>query len=736
MFRGTARAAQAHHGLILLRHAARIALVAPLLVVGLLLVRPMTAEAATITSSGPLRSIEVRDNLQCQVYHVNYTLSQWAFEGGRHGCGTFVALDGTLYGPPGSGSIMPTNKTVYTTVSQTTSGDGTAASPYTIVTVVRAGTRATLTQTDRYVADQDFYITSVTVANDTSAAETGHLYTAGECWPAGSYQSYGWVGGTSPACTNARNNWFTILLPHTGGNNYQQGTQNALAGVMNSRQPFANTCACAVQTTYGAIGLSWPLTVPAGESRTFSWSTGFVAAAPLTVTATAHSATSLAGGANGYRVEIVNPGSVQATVSQIRVTLPAGFSYTGPTTGVTTNSPSVSGQTLTWTGPFQVLPGGVITIDFDVAVSRFPGTYYLDATATADREVAPAEHTAPVIVQGDADLEMVKTASVPEASPGESFTYTLTALNHGPSPVSNATVRDTLPPQLEFVSGAGCSASGQLVTCVTDPIEPRGFARVAANVRFRSDAAPARVSNEAVVFSSATDPNPLNNTASAAVQVRNQVRLSLTKSSSSSTVVAGGAVTFTLTVHNAGPGTAEATLDDSLPAGMTAQSIQGPGASCALETPRCTMTVPAGEDRVVTLVAQAADDLAVDTPLTNNATVAAPDNVSAPSATTASVTVRVTQSARLQVTKTLVEELTAGKTGQYEIKVVNHGPSRATDVDVTDTLPAGVDFLPGESSADCVATGQTADGRTEVTCPVGTLAVGEPASVVIAVHVP
>lgn len=63
--------------------------------------------------------------------------------GGRHGCGTFVALNDVLYGPPGSGSIMPTVKTEYTTVSQTTSGSGTTASPHTIVTVVRAGSRAT-----------------------------------------------------------------------------------------------------------------------------------------------------------------------------------------------------------------------------------------------------------------------------------------------------------------------------------------------------------------------------------------------------------------------------------------------------------------------------------------------------------------------------------------------------------------------------------------------------------------
>lgn len=508
------------------------------------------------------------------------------------------------------------------------------------------------------------------MANDTSAEETGNLYTAGECWPAGSYYGYGRVSGTSPACTNDAGNWFTVLLPHTGGNNYQQGRQFDLRDVMQARQPFANTCACAFQTQYAAIGLSWPLSVPAGASRTFSWSTAFlpVAQAPLTVIANAHSGTSLASGANGYRVEIVNPSSVQAVVSQIRVTLPAGFSYTGPTTGVTTSPPPVSGQTLTWNGPFQISPGGVISVDFNVTVSGYPGVYYLDATATADREVAPAEHTAAVTVTGAADLELLKTASAAEASPGEPFSYTLTALNHGPSAVPGATIHDVLPPPVEFVSGAGCSASGQVVTCVTGSIEPAGFARAVIDVRVRSDATPASVSNEAVVSSSVADPNPLNNTAHAAVQVLNQVSLSLTKTSSSPTVVAGGTVTFTLTVHNAGPGSAEATLDDSLPAGLTAESIHGPGASCALGTLRCTLPVPAGEDRQVMLVARAADDLAAGAPLTNDATVAAPDNVSPPSATTASATVTVT----------------AGDSAHWTIHVHNGGPSDAVDVPVID----------------------------------------------------
>ncbi|KQV19207.1 DUF11 domain-containing protein [Kitasatospora sp. Root107] len=69
-----------------------------------------------------------------------------------------------------------------------------------------------------------------------------------------------------------------------------------------------------------------------------------------------------------------------------------------------------------------------------------------------------------------ADLALTKSAGYPagktQADPGDTFSYTLTTTNHGPSTAVNAKVVDPLPAALSFVSSPdGCTASGRTVTC-------------------------------------------------------------------------------------------------------------------------------------------------------------------------------------------------------------------------------------------------------------------------------
>ncbi len=48
---------------------------------------------------------------------------------------------------------------------------------------------------------------------------------------------------------------------------------------------------------------------------------------------------------------------------------------------------------------------------------------------------------------------------------GNNASYTITVENVGQQPAINVTVTEVLPPGLEFVSGPGCTADGQVVTC-------------------------------------------------------------------------------------------------------------------------------------------------------------------------------------------------------------------------------------------------------------------------------
>lgn len=83
----------------------------------------------TITSSGPLNAITIPSDLNCAVNANGDTSGEWF---GNTACGTFVAVNGTLYGPAnipaGSGLDSTTAHVGWTPVSQSTvAGSGTIA---------------------------------------------------------------------------------------------------------------------------------------------------------------------------------------------------------------------------------------------------------------------------------------------------------------------------------------------------------------------------------------------------------------------------------------------------------------------------------------------------------------------------------------------------------------------------------------------------------------------------------
>ncbi len=75
------------------------------------------------------------------------------------------------------------------------------------------------------------------------------------------------------------------------------------------------------------------------------------------------------------------------------------------------------------------------------------------------------------------------------------------------------------------------------------------------------------------------------------------------------------------------------------------------------------------------------------------------------------------------------DPVTAGSNLTYTLTVTNNGPSDATGVMVTDTLPAGATFDPANSTPGCTEAGGV------VTCAIGNLANGANATVTIAVTV-
>jgi uncharacterized repeat protein (TIGR01451 family) len=194
-------------------------------------------------------------------------------------------------------------------------------------------------------------------------------------------------------------------------------------------------------------------------------------ATALSTSKTADSATSAPGATNGYTITVSNPTASAVTLNSISDALPAGFTYVaGSTTGATTSNPTISGQTLTWAGPFTVPAAGSVSLHFNVVVATAPGEYLNNASADAGAiAVAPTGPTAMITVSGAtaADLSLTKSATPESVTVGENVTYTITVTNNGPGAADGVTVTDALPAGATLVSANASQGSCSGTTTVS-----------------------------------------------------------------------------------------------------------------------------------------------------------------------------------------------------------------------------------------------------------------------------
>ena len=229
------------------------------------------------------------------------------------------------------------------------------------------------------------------------------------------------------------------------------------------------------------------------------------------------------------------------------------------------------------------------------------------------------------------------------------------------------------------------------------------------------------------------DPNPANDSGSVTATANRVADLSVTKTDSVDSVVAGLTDTYTITVANAGPSAVTgASVTDTFPAvltGVTWTCSATDGGVCGAASGSgpiaTTVDLPAGASATFIATGTVSPD-AIGT-LTNTASVTPPAGTTDPTPgdETATDTTTITQSADVQVTKagspTMV---TAGNLVTFTIVVTNAGPSTATGVVIADPPPAGLAF--GTITGACAA----------FPCTVPTLAPGASATITATVSVP
>jgi uncharacterized repeat protein (TIGR01451 family) len=320
-----------------------------------------------------------------------------------------------------------------------------------------------------------------------------------------------------------------------------------------------------------------------------------------------------------------------------------------------------------------------------------------------------------------ADLSVTKTDGVVTAVPGGSVTYTITASNAGPDPVTGGTVADTFPAILTCTwtcvgaGGGTCTASGS--GNINDTVNlPVGASVTYTATCAVSSSATGTLSNTATVSGGAVgDSNAANNSATDTDTLTPQANLGITKTDGVTTATAGGSVTYTITASNAGPSNATgATVADTFPASLTCTwtCVGAGGGTCTASGSgniNGTVNLPSGGS--VTYTASCVVSAAATGTLSNTATVAVPAGVTDPTPgnNSATDTDTVGAQADLAITKTDgVTTVTPGGSVTYTITASNAGPSNATGATVADTFPASLTCTwtcVGAGGGTCAASG-------------------------------
>jgi uncharacterized repeat protein (TIGR01451 family) len=432
----------------------------------------------------------------------------------------------------------------------------------------------------------------------------------------------------------------------------------------------------------------------------------------LSITKVVDNATPNLGENVNFTITITNDGPDDASNVTVGDVLPAGTTFVSATlsagtydniTGVWTVGSLANGTNAT----LQIV-ASVDTTGTKTNTAQVTGASETDIDSTPNNNVVSEDDQDDAAVTPQViDLSLTKAVDNSTPNVGANVTFTLTLSNAGPDAATNVTVSDTLPAGLGFVSStpsAGTYDNGTGIWTV-------GTVNSGANATLQiiapvdNSGTKTNTAQVASVDQSDSDSTPNNNVAAeddqddAALTPLN-IDLELTKTVNSATPNLNVNVTFTVSLVNQGPGDAtNVTVLDSLPAGLTfvsATSAQGTydngtgvwtvgslsnGATTTLQLV-ATVATPGTK----TNTAQVTAHTQTDSDSTPNNGVAAEDDQDDAAVTPLEVDLSLTKSVNDSAPN-------IGVNVTFTIALANGGPGNATNITVSDTLPAGLSFV-------------------------------------------
>jgi uncharacterized repeat protein (TIGR01451 family) len=461
----------------------------------------------------------------------------------------------------------------------------------------------------------------------------------------------------------------------------------------------------------------------------------------VTITKTADNGTVDAGSAIGFALTVGNTGPGTARSVTLDDPLPggAGISWTISPAYAGVGTCAVNG-----TAPSQTLH-----CDFgDLGVGASASVHVTSATAFVSCAVYPntataattngssKEATATTTVQCPA-LQLTKQADADTVSAGSAIGFTIEVSNAGPGTATGVTVNDPLPsgtginwsidpatPGCSILAGTLACSFGNLGAESSRSVHITSPTQFASCAEYPNDAS-AQATNHPVVQAHATTTVECP-------------ALSITKTADAPSVNTGDPIGFTVTVSNAGPGTAvNVTLNDPLPTGKGVDwSINPANPACHIDgsAPSQTLVCAFGD-----LAAESSASVHIISGTTaasagtyDNTATASADN--APSVD-ASATVVVIPPA-LNIVKTAdAPQVDAGQKIGFTVTVSNsdaEGTGIARAVTLSDPLPGGtgIDWSinPAYSGPGTCSISGTAPKQT-LGCSFGDMNPGASASV-------
>ncbi|MFC1600368.1 Calx-beta domain-containing protein, partial [Patescibacteria group bacterium] len=428
-----------------------------------------------------------------------------------------------------------------------------------------------------------------------------------------------------------------------------------------------------------------------------------------------------------YTLEITNYGPDASTGYTVVDTLPAGVTLVSANS---TSGSCVEGPVGTIVCTMNALSVGP-TATINITVEVDPGasgliTNYSEITSTNEVDPNPEndedDEDTTIVVETDFAIE--KTANLDSVVAGaDNLTYYLSVTNNGPSDSTGYSVVDTLPAGTTFLSSnPSCTeAPTGTITCDMGPLAAGETLAtpIEITVHVESYASPNEdLYNEATVYPNETDPNPDDNTDDETTPVNTNADLGIEISDNPDPVAAGGTLTYTLEITNHGPSDAPSyTVTHNLPqipvpvSFVSAVPADAGNCSYSSGVVLCNLfnlsanDSPPGNNVTTVTVTVTVDPATPAGDIYSTATVGSttPDSNSSNNEDDETTTVEEVIDLAVSISDTKDPVVAGVDTFDYEIEIVNNGPSDAREYTIENEIPAGISYE-GYSSFDGTCT--------------------------------